>query len=91
MNTLALPVDKCSHEHMSEKFMFQIRPISTREGFELACDGIMEKPLRVERLFEAVLLASQLGQGLDFEIQILDVAGDVAEVLELRREALLAD
>lgn len=76
---------------MREKFTFQIRPLTMDEGFELTCEGIMEHPLRVERLFEAVVLATQLGQGLDFEIQILDVAGDVAEVLELRREALLAD
>lgn len=75
---------------MPAPFIFQIKPISMKEGFELVCEGMMDQPLRLERLFEAVLLASQLGQGLDFEIQILDVAGDVAEVLELRREALLA-
>jgi hypothetical protein len=55
------------------------------EGFALACEGIMEHPLRVERLFEAVVLATNMGQNLNFEIQIFDVAGEVAEVLELKR------
>ncbi len=76
---------------MSEKFIFEIRPLSLREGFELRCEGIMDNPLQVERLFEAVVLCTQLGQGFDFEIQIFDVLGEVAEVLELNRQAVLAD
>lgn len=61
------------------------------EGFELACEGIMEAPLRVGRLFEAVVLATQLGQNLNFEIQIFDVDGQKAETIELQREPVLAD
>jgi hypothetical protein len=52
---------------MRDPFIFQIKPITMNEG--LLCEGIMDEPLPVERLFEAVLLASQLGQGLDFEIR----------------------
>ncbi len=70
---------------MSETVVFLIRPLSLESGFELSSGGVMEAPLRVERLFEAVVIATQMGQGLDFEIQILDVAGEVAELLELRR------
>ena len=76
---------------MREKFIFQIHPLSLEEGFELACAGIMEHPLRVERLFEAVVLATQLGQALNFEIQIFDVNGRKAEVIELSRDLLPAD
>lgn len=76
---------------MREKFIFQIHPLSLEEGFELACAGIMEHPLRVERLFEAVVLATQLGQALNFEIQIFDVNGQKAEVIELSRDLLPAD
>ena len=75
---------------MREKFIFQIHPLSLEEGFELACAEIMEHPLRVERLFEAVVLATQLGQALNFEIQIFDVNGQKAEVIELSRDLLPA-
>lgn len=70
---------------MPETLVFLIRPLSLESGFELSSEGAMDPPLRVERLFEAVVIATQMGQGLDFEIQILDVAGEVAELLELRR------
>lgn len=76
---------------MREKFIFQIHPLTMDEGFELMCEGIMEKPLLVERLFEAVVLATQLGQDLNFEIQIFDVEGQKAEIIELQREPVLAD
>lgn len=75
---------------MREKFLFQIRPLSLDEGFELHCEGIMAQPLRVGRLFEAVVLATQLGQQLDFEIQIFSVDGQKAEVIELNRQPVLA-
>lgn len=70
---------------MPETLVFLIRPLSLESGFELSGEGVMDAPLRVERLFEAVVIATQMGQGLDFVIQILDVAGEVAELLELRR------
>jgi hypothetical protein len=57
------------------------------EGFELNCEGIMDRPLRVDRLFEAVVLATELGQDLSIEIQILDVGGATAEVIALNRPA----
>jgi len=81
----------CSYEHMQERFIFLIQPLSPEEGFELTCDGLLDAPLHLERLFEAVVLATQFGQGLDFEIQILDVLGSIAEVIELRRHAVLAN
>jgi len=64
-------------------FTFLIRPLSVDKGFELDCEGVMEEPLRVQRLIEAVIAAAQMGQGLDAEIQILNVEGEIAEVLEL--------
>lgn len=68
---------------MSEKLVFQIRPISLEEGFELVSNGMLGDPLRRDRLYEAVVAAVTLGLGLDAEIQILDTAGTVAEVLPL--------
>jgi len=49
----------------------------------LECEGVIEEPLRVQRLIEAVIAAAQMGQGLDAEIQILNVEGETAEVLQL--------
>ena len=66
-------------------FTFLIRPLSVDKGFELECEGVMEEPLRVQRLIEAVIAAAQMGQGLDAEVQILNTEGQVAEVLELNR------
>jgi len=79
----------CSNEHMPEKFVFEIRAISIEVGYELSCEGLMEAPLRVERLFEAVVLAATLGQSVDFEIRILDVEGREAEVIALNRRPVL--
>jgi hypothetical protein len=76
---------------MRAKFVFQIHPLTLDEGFEVACEGIMEKPITVECLFEAVVLATTLGQHLSCEIQIFDVEGQKAEVIELEREPVLAD
>lgn len=41
--------------------------------------------MRVQRLFEAILAAAQIGQGLDAEVRIYNTHGEVAEVLELNR------
>lgn len=68
---------------MSQAFVFLIRPLSVDRGFELDCEGIIEEPLRVHRLIEAVIAAAQMGQGLDAEIQILNPEGEIAEVLHL--------
>ncbi|MGB8170575.1 MAG: hypothetical protein WCF18_23935 [Chthoniobacteraceae bacterium] len=68
---------------MSEKLVFQIRPLSLEEGFELVSDRMLRDPLRRERLYEAVVAAVSLGLGLDAEIQIFDTAGSIAEVLPL--------
>ncbi len=70
---------------MRERFVFEIRAISIEVGYELFCEGIMETPLRVERLFEAVVLAATLGESVNFEIRILDVDGREAEVIALDR------
>lgn len=70
---------------MSGDFVFRIRALSIEEGFELECAALMERPLRVDRLFDAVVLATQLGRDLSFEIQILDVDGATAEVIALDR------
>ena len=53
------------------------------EGFEVICDGILERPLRIARLFAAVAVAAQLGRDTGGEIRIFDVGGDVVEVLPL--------
>ena len=68
---------------MSPAFVFLIRPLTVERGFELECEGVIEEPLRVQRLIEAVIAAAQMGQGLDAEIQILNVEGETAEVLQL--------
>ena len=68
---------------MSPAFVFLIRPLSLDKGFELDCEGIIEEPLHLNRLIEAIIAAAQMGQGLDAEIQILNVEGEVAEVLQL--------
>ena len=72
---------------MPASFTFEIRPLSIERGFALDCDGIIDRPLHVNRLFEAVVASAQIGQGLDAEIRIFDVDGQVAEVLELAHEA----
>ena len=68
---------------MQAHFIFQIRSLSLSEGFEVICDGILERPLRIGRLFSAVAVAAQLGRDSGGEIQIFDVGGDVVEVLPL--------
>lgn len=73
---------------MSEKLVFQIRPLSLEEGFELVSDRMLRDPLRRDRLYEAVVAAVTLGLGMDAEIQIFDTAGSVAEVLPLPTPAV---
>ena len=68
---------------MHANFIFQIRSLSLSEGFEVICDGILERPLRIGRLFAAVAVAAQLGRDSGGEIRIFDVGGDVVEVLPL--------
>ena len=75
---------------MREKCVFQIRPISLEEGFELTCAGLIE-PMRAGRIIETVVLATSLGGNREFEIQIFDVDGERSDVIELRREPVLAD
>jgi len=76
---------------MREKFIFQIRPISMEEGYQLTCAGIIDHPIRAGRLIETVVLATTLGENLEFEIQIFDVDGERSDVIELTREPLLVD
>ncbi len=68
---------------MQANFVFQIRSLSLSEGFEVDCDGMLERPLKIERLFAAVAVAAQLGRDSGGEIHIFDVDGDVVEVLPL--------
>jgi len=72
---------------MQANFVFQIRSLSLSEGFEVDCDGILERPLRIGRLFSAVAVAAQLGRDSGGEIHILDVSGEVVEVLPLPNSA----
>ncbi len=69
---------------MSASCIFQIHPLTVDRGFQLECEGILPKPLQLQRLIEAVIAAAQIGQGLEAEIRIFDSTGDVAEVLELK-------
>lgn len=71
--------EKCSFEHMSEEFVFRIRPLSLEEGFELACDGILPSPMRLGRLYDAVIYALHLGRDLQGEMHLFDSAGRLAE------------
>ena len=68
---------------MTTPFVFLIRPLSLEKGFELECEGIIQEPLRVRRLIEAVIAAVQIGQGLDAEVQILNTEGQTIEVLNM--------
>lgn len=76
---------------MSARFIFQIRPISVEEGFEIECEGLLRDPLKTDRLFEAVAKAAMLGRDLDAEIQILGLDGLPVEVLNLDTQLVLAD
>lgn len=68
---------------MSAKFIFLIHPLSVEKGFELECEGVMAAPMQFYRLFEAILAAGQIGQGLQAEVQIFNTQGEVIEALEL--------
>jgi hypothetical protein len=68
---------------MTTPFVFLIRPLSIEKGFELECEGVIEEPLRVRRLIEAVIAAAQIGQGLDAEVQILNTEGQTVETLNM--------
>ena len=68
---------------MHTSFVFLIRPLSIEKGFELECEGVIEEPLRVRRLIEAVIAAAQIGQGLDAEVQILNTEGQTVEILNM--------
>ena len=68
---------------MTNPFVFLIRPLSIEKGFELECEGIIQEPLRVRRLIEAVIAAVQIGQGLEAEVQILNTEGQIVEVLNM--------
>jgi hypothetical protein len=70
---------------MTANFVFLIRPLSVQKGFELQCEGVLREPMRVQRLFEAILAAAQIGQDLDAEVRIYNTSGEIAEVLELNR------
>ena len=68
---------------MYSPFAFFIRPLSLEKGFTLECEGVLEEPLRFCRLFEAVLAAGQIGQGLEAEVKIFNTEGEIAETLEM--------
>ena len=82
---------ECSLAHMPARFIFQIRPLSIEEGFEVDCEGVLRDPLHTDRLFEAVAKAAMLGRDLDAEIQILGLDGLPVEVLKLDGDPVLAD
>lgn len=64
-------------------FVFQIRPVTPDEGFDLSCQGIFAGEVRHPRLIDAIVQAAQLGRDLDGEIHIYDSDGRVTEVLPL--------
>ncbi len=76
---------------MPARFIFQIRPISVEEGFEIECEGVLRDPLKTDRLFEAVAKAAMLGRDLHAKIQILGLDGLPVEVLNLDHQLVLAD
>jgi len=75
---------------MREKFVFVIQPVSIEEGFTVECEGVTEAPVSAGRLFEAVVLATQLGKQEDFEIQIFDTRGRAVEVIAVHHPIALA-
>jgi hypothetical protein len=68
-------------------FVFQIRPVTPDEGFDLSCQGIFASEVRHRRLIDAVVQAAQLGRDLNGEIHIYDCDGRVTEVLPLPSRA----
>jgi hypothetical protein len=75
---------------MPEEFVFRIRPLSLEEGFELACDGILPSPMRLSRLYDAVIYALHLGRDLRGELHLFDSAGRLAERYPLHPELPLS-
>jgi hypothetical protein len=67
--------------------VFQIRPVSMKEGFALSCDGQPCGAARHLRLIDAIVEAVQLGRDADGEIHIVDTTGRIIEVLPLPRRA----
>jgi len=74
---------------MPARFIFLIRPLSVERGFELECEGVIATPMEFHRLFEAILAAGQIGQGLEAEVHIFNTEGEVIEVLELNGQKLM--
>jgi hypothetical protein len=68
-------------------FVFQIRPLTLEEGFDLSCEGVLKESSRHGRLIEAVVRAVQLSHNLRAEIQIFDCDGRIAEVIPLPADA----
>jgi hypothetical protein len=62
-------------------FTFQICPAVAEQGFEMSCRGIMEDHVHHRTLMDAIVEAVQLGRATGGEIQILDSAGVVVDVL----------
>jgi hypothetical protein len=50
--------------YMKSAFTFRIHPCGIEEGFELTCEGVLAEPLKVKRLYDAVIYALRLGQEL---------------------------
>jgi len=76
---------------MNALFAFQIRPISLEEGFEVECEGVINRPLRCRRLSEAIIAAAHVSHHLDAQVEIYDGSGALLETLPLKPELLLAD
>ena len=71
----------CTYEHMP--FVFQIRPVTPDEGFDLSCQGVFASDVRHQRLIDAIVQAAQIGRDLNGEIHIYDSEGRVTAVLPL--------
>ncbi len=71
---------------MNSAFVFQVHPCGIEEGFELSCEGILSDPLRVKRLYDAIIYALHLGRDLDGELQLFDSSGRLAETYPLNPE-----
>ena len=73
-------------------FVFQVRPVSLRQGTALTCEGVLKDPVHHTRMIDAIIHAAQLGQEMEAEIHLFDAQGKLLEILpvphhRLRNEA----
>jgi hypothetical protein len=62
---------------------FRIQPLAAEGTFELSCEGLLRGRVIHRRLIDAIVQAVQMGREIGGTIQILDVEGNVADVLPM--------